>query len=661
MTQKRIRVSLVPLGDEQALMDRCLLAELNSPAFTLGELLDEHPALTLEPVPPQVLAMRVARLNITSLATPGADTALYWPHGMATTAVVATGNEISGTPMAPPPARSTAGIDADTELASGDYPTTIDEAAAVRITHDVEIDKSAAYLDAGLSVLVCCEKLIVEHLAKQITGRSGRTARVVEGSGGHHQQTLTALQDAVHDAKPETDVVVVPHLDLLAGDNHRTLNTEARELTGVLYERSDCVLLAFVDPSLVLPEVLANRFAVRIAADILPREVRLTDGSRTPIGSALVTKGEARLFDGFDPVALYKHIAGMNAVRLRHAMRFALHQHRASGATFADLIDELRTFKAATSESFELPDVAFSQIGGYTEVREELERTLALIRGVDGLPQHLHQELVPRGFIFHGPPGTGKTLFAKAVATALEATIMVVSGPEVTDKWLGESERKVREIFAEARRNAPAVVVFDEFDSIASRRTGREDSASRAGNAVVAQLLTEMDGFRSAVPVLIIGTTNRLDMIDDALLRPSRFRPIRLDLPDREARRAIAKVHADHFGVPVSDLLLDRIATATNLMNGDEIRSIFRDACADTVVGRPPRPADARHLGELVGQLRRTIQERDVARGRGSSFGADLGLVDRSHTFQSHDRPAGQPAMVTLVAHVPSGEEPALP
>jgi len=154
--------------------------------------------------------------------------------------------------------------------------------------------------------------------------------------------------------------------------------------------------------------------------------------------------------------------------------------------------------------------------------------------------------------------------------------------------------------------------VFDEFDSIAGRRSGRSDGGTRAGNAIVAQLLTELDGFRPEVPVLIIGTTNRIDIIDDALLRPSRFRPIRIDLPDEVARREIARVHAKHFQVEVSEQLLDRISRATDKMNGDEIRSIFRDARADELVGYPRRRADARRLGELVGALRLSQQEHQI-------------------------------------------------
>jgi transitional endoplasmic reticulum ATPase len=262
-----------------------------------------------------------------------------------------------------------------------------------------------------------------------------------------------------------------------------------------------------------------------------------------------------------------------------------------------------------------VPNVSWDSIGGYDDVKAELDAAIQIIGGSLDLPERLRRELVPAGFIFHGPPGTGKTLFAKAIATRLGATILVVSGPEITDKYVGESERKVRDLFAEARRNAPSVVVFDEFDSIAVRRSGNDDGGSRAGNAVVAQLLTELDGFRPEVPVLIIGTTNRLDLIDDALLRPSRFRPIKIGLPEVEARRRIAEFHAGHFGVTVTPAVLDAVAEATDQFSGDDLRSLFRDACAGALVG-DRRPASANRLGQLVGELRRSRLQRGADRGR---------------------------------------------
>lgn len=157
---------------------------------------------------------------------------------------------------------------------------------------------------------------------------------------------------------------------------------------------------------------------------------------------------------------------------------------------------------------------------------------------------------------------------------------------------------------AEARRNAPAVLVFDEFDSIATKRSGRDDGGTRAGNALVAQILTEMDGFRPDVPMLVIGTTNRLDIIDEALLRPSRFKAIAINRPDLPARRAIAQVHARNFNIEVSSELIEVIAAETKGMSGDDLRSLFRDACVGLYCEEPPRPANAQRFGELVGIAR---------------------------------------------------------
>ncbi|WP_322752913.1 ATP-binding protein [Frankia sp. Cas3] len=631
-------LTLVPL-DRTAFHDRYVLAGTDEPDLTLGELLADLPAFSRTQLTPDYLDVPVGRL-VLELVEFDPSTPLYPPPGLdLTTLVAARSPQDSGpTTGIGPAADAGAGMAGQGVAAELGHPETLSEREAVLIAHDMEINRAVAYLESGLSVLIRCEKLLVEHLAHEIAGRSGRSARMLRlggGSaaagmapgmasglgdatplgGGRRAELLAALQAAVTDAKPG-DVVVVPHLDLLAGGTDATLTSEARELTDVLYERSACVLLAFTDPSLVIPEVLANRFAVRLSIEILPREVTTRSGERVPVGRALVTRAEAELFDGFDATDLYKYVAGMNAVRFRNALRFAYHQHRpAIGAarrpTFVDLRHELRVFKARTSSSFEVPNVPFSAIGGYGDVKAELERALTIVGGAVDLPEHLRHDLVPRGFIFHGPPGTGKTLFAKAVAARLAATILVVSGPEVTDMYVGESERKVRELFAEARRNAPAVVVFDEFDSIAARRSGRDDGGSRAGNAIVAQLLTELDGFRPEVPVLIIGTTNRIDLIDDALLRPSRFRPIRIDLPQEDARREIVRVHADHFGIPVSPALVDGIARVTEGLNGDEIRSVFRDGRADELVGADRRRADARRLGELIGALKAARGQRE--------------------------------------------------
>ncbi|GID93439.1 ATP-binding protein [Amorphoplanes digitatis] len=617
----RTTVRVVPLGDRQAFADRIAEAEHDG-RTTLGDLLREGPALALQPLD-GLAGTPVVSLSV-EIVDPGPDQPLYRPPGMV----------VDGTAAAAPPADP--GPPAEQRPMEGarpaaGHPEVIDEATTVRIAYDEQIRQTAEYLAADLSVLVRCEKLLVEHLALEMAGRSGHHVKVIPaesaggkpsgvlagGGAGRRQQILTELQVAVRHCG-KRDVIVVAHLDLLAGGSDAALGAEARELIDVLYERSKVVLLAFVDPSLVIPEVLANRFAVRVDIDILPREVLAESGEPIPIGTALVTRDEAERFEGFQPVQFYKHIAGLNAVRLRHAMIYASHVH--PRGVFQDLLDELRKFKArTTASSFEVPNVTLDDIGGYGDVRKELLRALALLNEPERIPKKFRSELLPKGFIFYGPPGTGKTLFAKAVATAMNATILVVSGPEVTDMYVGESERKVREIFAEARRNAPSIIVFDEIDSIASRRSGREDGGSRAGNAIVAQLLTEMDGFRPEVQVLIIGTTNRLDIIDEALLRPSRFRAVAIGLPDRDARREIAAVHARHFQVTVRDAVLDRMALVTRDMNGDEIRSIFRDARVDQLLTSPDGDVGPDRLGTVVGRLRQGRHQRDLNREQGAS------------------------------------------
>jgi SpoVK/Ycf46/Vps4 family AAA+-type ATPase len=293
----------------------------------------------------------------------------------------------------------------------------------------------------------------------------------------------------------------------------------------------------------------------------------------------------------------------------------------------------IREFKRGSSDDVEIPDITFEQIGGYEEVKHQLFEAIELITGkrpqlvqeggarsgreeAPARPEsdeerERRRKLAPRGFIFHGPPGTGKTLFAKAIANAMNATIQMVSGPEIMDMWVGKSESNLRRIFAIARRNAPAVIFFDEFDSIAAQRSGFTDGGSRATNAVVAQLLTELDGFHADQDILVIGTTNRLDIIDEALLRPSRFQPIHIPLPNSAARHQIAAIHARGFEVPVPDpYLLDLIAEYTDEFNGDEIRAIFQEIARQS---RHDKPVTAELFGIEIGKIRMKRDERLIS------------------------------------------------
>ncbi|MBV9668089.1 MAG: CDC48 family AAA ATPase, partial [Nitrososphaeraceae archaeon] len=188
------------------------------------------------------------------------------------------------------------------------------------------------------------------------------------------------------------------------------------------------------------------------------------------------------------------------------------------------------------------PNVKWDDIGGLPEVKEELAEAIEwplkhadLFNQVDVKP--------PKGLLLYGPPGTGKTMIAKAVATTSEANFISVKGPELLSKWVGESEKGVREIFRKARQAAPCIIFFDELDAVAPRR-GRSEGDAHVTERVISQMLTEMDGLEDLKGVVVIGATNRPDIIDEALLRPGRFdRILEVPLPDKEARKDILKIH----------------------------------------------------------------------------------------------------------------------
>ena len=201
----------------------------------------------------------------------------------------------------------------------------------------------------------------------------------------------------------------------------------------------------------------------------------------------------------------------------------------------------------------ENPDVKWEEVGGLEDVKRELQEAVEWPMKYPGLYDKLGHNM-PRGILLHGPSGTGKTLLAKAVATQSEANFVSVRGPELLSKWVGESERGIREIFKRARQSAPCVVFFDEIDSIAPIRGAGGETA--VTERVVSQLLTELDGMENMHGVVVLAATNRADMIDPALLRPGRFdKIIQIPLPDKESRKSILKINAEKFQQLVTQMI----------------------------------------------------------------------------------------------------------
>jgi len=234
----------------------------------------------------------------------------------------------------------------------------------------------------------------------------------------------------------------------------------------------------------------------------------------------------------------------------------------------------------------ENPDVSWDEVGGLETVKRELQEAVEWPMKYPTLYSKLGHRM-PRGILLHGSSGTGKTLLAKAVATESEANFISVRGPELLSKWVGESERGIREIFRRARQASPCVIFFDEIDSIAPvRGIGGETAVTER---VVSQLLTELDGIESLRGVVVLAATNRADMIDTALLRPGRFDKIILvPLPDKEGRKKILEINAKDIpvvrepmvdGVKNPDYVdLDKIAESSDGMSGADVASIANTA-----------------------------------------------------------------------------------
>jgi len=221
-----------------------------------------------------------------------------------------------------------------------------------------------------------------------------------------------------------------------------------------------------------------------------------------------------------------------------------------------------------------VPNVTYEDIGG-------LKRELRLVREMIELPLK-HPELFqrlgiepPKGVLLHGPPGTGKTLIAKAVANEVDAHFISISGPEIMSKFYGESEQRLREIFEEAKQNAPSIIFIDEIDSIAPKR---EEVTGEVERRVVAQLLALMDGLESRGQVIVIAATNRPDAIDPALRRPGRFdREIEIGVPDREGRKEILEIHTRKMPL-AEDVNLEELADATNGFVGADLEALCKEA-----------------------------------------------------------------------------------
>ena len=304
---------------------------------------------------------------------------------------------------------------------------------------------------------------------------------------------------------------------------------------------------------------------------------------------------------------------------------------------FTDVIKEMEP--SAMREVFvEVPDVKWEDIGGLSSIKQELQEAVEwplkyqnVFTYADATP--------PKGILLYGPPGTGKTLIAKAAANESEANFISIKGPELLSKWVGESEKGVREVFRKARQAAPCIIFFDEIDAIAPRRGG-EFGDTHVTERLISQLLTELDGLEILTNVVVIAATNRPDIIDPALLRPGRFdRLLYVPPPDKDSRLQIIKIHTRKKPI-AEDVNIEQLADHTSGYTGADIASLSSAAVMLSLREhiskyKDPKEADShvqelkihmKHLEEAMKKIRPlSAQELNMYKNISEQFGkADI-------------------------------------
>ncbi|MDD1696164.1 MAG: CDC48 family AAA ATPase [Methanoregula sp.] len=275
-----------------------------------------------------------------------------------------------------------------------------------------------------------------------------------------------------------------------------------------------------------------------------------------------------------------------------HALRKVIPQIKIDEDIPNEVLDQLRVTNEDFAEArkhvepsamrevlVEVPDITWKQVGGLEDTKQELKEAVEWPLKYPDVFERL-QTKPPKGILLFGPPGTGKTLLAKAVANESECNFIAVKGPELLSKWVGESEKGVREIFRKARQASPSIIFFDEVDALVPRR-GTYQGSSHVTESVVSQILTELDGLEELRNVTVLAATNRPDMLDDALLRPGRLeRHIYVPAPDEESRKKIFEVYlsGETGNILAKDVDVNHLVQQTEGYVGADIESLVREA-----------------------------------------------------------------------------------
>ena len=435
-------------------------------------------------------------------------------------------------------------------------------------------------------------------IAEAVANESGAMLFSVRGPeiiGQYYGQSEERLRDIFKEAAENSPSIVfldeidsiAPRRDSVNGEVERRVVAQLLTLMDGLKDRGNVIVIGAtnredaIDPALRRPGRFDREIEIGVPgrksrSDIL--EVHLRDMPLTDDVDVESLAGMTNGFVGADLAALCRE-AAMKCLRRRMkdidldrpVPTQVLESMKVSMSDFEEAFADVEP-SGMREVLVEIPKVSWKDIGGLDDVHGKIEEVFV---SEDGNPAYDRLGIDPgRGILLYGPPGTGKTLIAKAVANESGTNFISVNGPEVASKWMGESERAIRQIFKRAKQMAPCIIFFDEIDSIAPIRG---DTDGSAWERVVAQLLTSMDGVEGLRNVTVMAATNRPDMIDPALLRPGRFdRLVLVGKPDHVSRLGILKVHTRRM--PLDGVDLDRIASMTDGYVGADLAAICREA-----------------------------------------------------------------------------------
>ncbi|MEM2928638.1 MAG: CDC48 family AAA ATPase [Nitrososphaerota archaeon] len=475
--------------------------------------------------------------------------------------------------------------------------------------------------------------LIAKALANE-TGAHFITINGPEIMSKYYGESEARLREVFREAEENApSIIFIDELDAIApkrsevtGEVERRVVSQLLTLMDGLKSRGQVVVIGAtnrveaVDPALRRPGRFDREIRIGVPDKNGRKEILQIHTRRMPLDKDVNLDELAEITYGFvgaDLAALARE-AAMNALRrvLPHIDLEkevipveVLEKIKVTREDFANALRNIQP-SALREVILEVPNVKWEDIGGLENVKQELREAVEWPLKYPDVFKRLGIK-PPRGILLYGPPGTGKTLLAKAVATESQANFISVKGPEVLSKWVGESEKAIREIFRKARETAPCIIFFDELDSIAPRRGIHGDSG--VTDRIVNQLLTEMDGMQTLKEVVIIGATNRPDLIDPALLRPGRFdRVLYVPPPDEKARLQIFKIHTKDMPL-AKDVSIEELAKITEGYTGADIEALCREAALTAARENiEAKEINARHFMEALKKVKPSVSTEEL-------------------------------------------------